>query len=125
MVKPAAKPTILDFSFHPPFNFNQVTGFLKPGAIPGVEHVNSHTYCRSITMDNASGFVALSCPEKSKRVRLEIRFSDSDKLPFIANTVKQIFDLNAPAKKKRPFSIRKTTFLIFGPALIQIRIIIY
>ena len=61
-------------------------------------------------MDNASGFVALSCPEKSKRVRLEIRFSDSDKLPFIANTVKQIFDLTRPPKRKGRFPFEKRPF---------------
>ena len=93
-----AKPQILPLSFHPPFNFKQVTSFLKPRAIPGVEYVEEDIYSRSIAIDNAQGYFAVSCPDKDPSLSLEIHFPDQDMLPFIADTVKNIFDLDAPVK---------------------------
>ncbi len=94
----ATKPQILPLSFHPPFNFRQVTSFLKPRAIPGVEYVEEDIYSRSIAIDNAQGYFAVSCPDKDPSLSLEIHFPDQDTLPFIADTVKNIFDLDAPVK---------------------------
>jgi len=94
---PTAKPEILPLSYQPPFNFRQITGFLKPRAIPGVEYVDSRVYSRSIALGSTSGFFTVSCPEKAhSSVHLEIQFPDHDKLPFITTIVKQIFDLDAP-----------------------------
>jgi len=95
----AAKPQILPLSFHPPFNFQQVTRFLKPRAIPGVEYVGEDIYSRSIAIDNAQGYFAVSCPDKDPSLSLEIHFPDQDMVPFIADAVKSIFDLDAPVKK--------------------------
>ena len=94
----AAKPQILPLAFHPPFNFRQVTSFLKPRAIPGVEYVGEDIYSRSIAIDNAQGYFAVSCPDKDPSLSLEIHFPGQDMVPFIADTVKNIFDLDAPVK---------------------------
>lgn len=91
-----AKPKILRLSFQPPFNFRQVSGFLKPRAIPGVEHVGRDIYSRSIAIGSSSGFFTVSCDKNNNFVRLEIHFPDHDQLPFIADIVKKIFDLSAP-----------------------------
>ncbi|MEN8246274.1 MAG: DNA-3-methyladenine glycosylase [Thermodesulfobacteriota bacterium] len=93
------KPEIVTLSFHPPFDITQVNGFLNPRAIPGVEYVDGDIYSRTIAMDNASGFFTASFPEADQCVRLEIHFPDHDKLSLIADIVKRIFDLEAPAKK--------------------------
>ena len=95
---PAAKPQILTLSFQRPFKFRQVTDFLKPRAIPGVEVVRRDLYCRSIELGGASGLLVLTCTENEPCVRLEIDFPDQDKLPAIAVIAKQIFDLDAPVK---------------------------
>lgn len=95
----ATKPQILPLSFHPPFNFRQVTNFLKPRAIPGVEYVDEDIYSRSIAIDNAQGYFALSCPDKNPSLSLAIHFPDQDQWSLIADTVKNIFDLDAPVKK--------------------------
>lgn len=92
---PTDNAEILTLSFHPPFDFRQVTDFLKPRAIPGVEHVDNCVYSRSVALGGASGFFTASCPENAPSVRLEIHFPDQDKLPVIADIVKQIFDLDA------------------------------
>jgi len=91
-----ARPEMLSLFCRPPFNFRQVTGFLKPRAIPGVEYVDGHTYCRSIFLGSASGFVALSCLENQPSVRLEIHFPDQNKLSEITDMAKQMLDLDAP-----------------------------
>lgn len=95
-----AQPEIVTLACNPPFNFRQVTGFLKPRAIPGVEYVDGCVYCRSIALGSTVGFFSVSCPEKTpSSVRLEIHFPDQEKLPLVVKTVEQIFDLNAPADK--------------------------
>jgi AraC family transcriptional regulator of adaptative response / DNA-3-methyladenine glycosylase II len=111
-----AKPVMLCLSYHPPFNFRQVTGFLKPRAIPGVEFVDGHTYHRSISLGSASGFVALSCLENEPCVRLEIHFPDQDTLPVIADMAKQMFDLDAPVNTIDDH-LAKDSFL--GPMVAQ------
>jgi len=93
-----AKTEILPLSFHLPFNFRQVTGFLRPRAIPGVEVVGDNIYSRSIAIDGVSGFFTASFSEADPCLRLEIHFPDHDKLPLITDIVKKIFDLKAPAK---------------------------
>lgn len=93
-----AKPEILLLSVHPPFNFRQVTGFLKPRAIPGVEVVDDDIYSRSIAIDGVSGFFTASFSEADQCVRLDIHFPDHDQLPLIADIAKKIFDLKAPAR---------------------------
>jgi len=111
-----ANPEILPLSYRAPFSFRQVTGFLKPRAIPGVEYVDGHTYCRSISMGSASGFVALSCLENEPSVRLEIHFPDQDKLPVVADMAKQMFDLDAPVNT---IDHHLTTNRLLGPMVAQ------
>ena len=94
-----SKPNILHLSFHPPFNFRQITGFLKIRAIPGVEFVSDDIYSRSIEIDNMTGFITVSCKNKENTVNLEVEFPDIKKLFYITETVKSIFDLNTPVKK--------------------------
>ncbi len=104
-----SKPNILHLSYHLPFNFRQVTGFLKKRAIPGVEFAGDDIYSRSIEIDNMTGFITVSCKNKENTVSLEVEFPDIKKLFYIMETVKNIFDLNAPVKiidkilKKDPF----------------------
>ncbi len=97
--KSTSKPNILHLSFQPPFNFGQITGFLKMRAIPGVEFVNAEIYSRSIEIDNTTGFITVSCKNRENRVNLEVEFPDIRKLFYITETVKNIFDLNAPVKQ--------------------------
>ena len=95
-----AQPEIVALTCNPPFNFRQVTGFLKHRAIPGVENVDGCVYSRSIALGRTVGFFSVSCPKKTpSSVRLEIHFPDREKLPLVVKTVEQIFDLNAPANK--------------------------
>lgn len=96
---PAAQPTILSLPFRQPFSFRQVTGFLKPRAIPGVEFVEDDFYCRNIVMDGTAGFIAVAAPYKDHALRLEIHLPDQDAKPaLIKERVENIFDLNAPVK---------------------------
>ena len=113
---PRSKPNILHLSFHPPFNFRQITGFLKIRAIPGVEFVSDDIYSRSIEVDNMTGFITVSCKNKENTVNLEVEFPDIKKLFYITETVKSIFDLNAPAKVIDGF-LKKD--LILGPMIKQ------
>ncbi len=95
---PPGKPEVLALSFHPPFNFRQVTGFLKSRAIPNVEYVENDIYSRSIAIDGQSGCFTVSFAPNDPSIRLEIYFPDHAKLPLIAYNVKQMFDLNAPVQ---------------------------
>ena len=96
--KAISKPNILHLSSHPPFNFRQITGFLKMRAIQGVEFVSDDIYSRSIELDNMTGFITVSCKNEENTVDLEVEFPDIKKLFYITEVVKSIFDLNAPVK---------------------------
>ena len=105
-----SKHDILHLSFHPPFNFKQVAGFLKRRAIPGVEFVSDDIYSRSIEIDNLTGCITVSPENKKNTLSLEVVFPNIKKLVYIAETVKNIFDLKAPAKKIDDF-LRQDKFL--------------
>ena len=95
---PPAKPEITTLSFHQPFDFRQITGFLKPRAIPGVEYVDTCFYSRTVSLGGTTGFFTVSCPGPTHAsVHLEIHFPDQDKWSLITTAVKSIFDLDAPS----------------------------
>ena len=93
------KPEIVTLSFHPPFEFTQVNGFLKPRAIPGVEVVDGGIYSRSIAIDEAPGYIAVFAPKSKQSLCLEIHFPDQERIPVVADITRQIFDLDAPVEK--------------------------
>ncbi|MBW1890686.1 MAG: DNA-3-methyladenine glycosylase 2 family protein [Deltaproteobacteria bacterium] len=96
MPKPHSQ--MLSLSFKPPFNFRQLTGFLKFRAIPGVEFAGDDIYSRSIEIDGKAGVFTVTCNRARSAVTVEARFPDPNTLPVIAEAVKNIFDLDAPVK---------------------------
>lgn len=92
----AAEPECYRFrlAYRPPYDWDQVLGFLGSRATAGVECVDDGHYRRTIHIDGKSGAIDVSHPEPGALV-LNVRFPDSRALLSIVERVRRVFDLGA------------------------------
>jgi AraC family transcriptional regulator of adaptative response / DNA-3-methyladenine glycosylase II len=86
---------LLKLSYRPPFDWNELCGFLVPRVTPGVESVESGVYRRTIHIDGKSGIVDVRSTDKANHLELRVDFPDAAHLFRIAEQVRRIFDLDA------------------------------
>jgi AraC family transcriptional regulator of adaptative response / DNA-3-methyladenine glycosylase II len=84
----------LILSYRPPYDFDQILGFLRKHAIPGMEEVGDANYARTIEIDGLHGIV---CVQKADghALRATIRFPRLSVLPQIIARLRRVFDLAA------------------------------
>ncbi len=81
-----------------PYDWSAIVGFLAPRAIPGVEHVRSDLYARTISLGGAHGTIAVRPADRRQDTHAlvaTIRFPVITALPAIVERIRRIFDLGA------------------------------
>jgi AraC family transcriptional regulator, regulatory protein of adaptative response / DNA-3-methyladenine glycosylase II len=82
-------------AYRPPYDWEQVIGFLSARATPGVEIVEANRYQRTIAIGNTHGTIAIAPAAQCAALQLDVRFSDPRALLSIVERVRRIFDLDA------------------------------
>ncbi len=82
-------------SYRPPYDWPAILGFLSARATPGVEHVDGHSYTRTITTHGKSGTIAVSPAPAGPALILDVQFADARALLSIVERVRRMFDLGA------------------------------
>jgi len=85
----------LSLSYRPPYDWQQVLGFLAAHAIPGVEMVSHGVYHRTLVLRGEAGDIAVAHEPARDRLRATINFPRIDALSTIIARLRQIFDLAA------------------------------
>ncbi|MES3009051.1 MAG: AlkA N-terminal domain-containing protein [Pseudomonadota bacterium] len=82
-------------SYRPPFDWRTMLDFLATRAIPGVEHVTSDTYSRTIMLNGEAGELSVQFSAESHTLLLTINIGQTRALQQIVERVRVMFDLKA------------------------------
>lgn len=82
-------------AYRPPYDWQQVIGFLAARATPGVELVEDNRYQRTIAVDGTTGTIAIGPAESGPALTLDVQFGDPRALLAIVERVRRMFDLGA------------------------------
>lgn len=80
--------------YRAPYDWQAIIGFLSARAIPGVEAVSPRRYARTLSVDGATGVVAVT-PGEGDFLLAEIRFPKLKALPAVIARIRRVFDLTA------------------------------
>ncbi len=84
----------IKLAYRPPYDWNQISGFLQTRAIPGVEEVGSWGYRRSIRLGgNPSIFEAIP-DTTSEQLKVRFNFNGVGSLQSAVNKIRALFDLD-------------------------------
>jgi AraC family transcriptional regulator, regulatory protein of adaptative response / DNA-3-methyladenine glycosylase II len=78
--------------YRPPFEWPAMLSFLEARAIPGIEHVSSGRYARTIDVAGVQGHVSVELAAENA-LRVVIRFPRVSALPIIISRLRRLFDL--------------------------------
>jgi AraC family transcriptional regulator, regulatory protein of adaptative response / DNA-3-methyladenine glycosylase II len=91
----AANEVSLALAYRPPYDWNHLRNFLALRATPGVERVESQSYCRLIRTDTAHAVIAV-CPLPGRdALQLRVHGAPPSALFQIATAARRVFDLAA------------------------------
>jgi len=82
-------------SYRPPYDWDQVIGFLAARATPGVELVEDNRYLRTIAIGGTTGTIAIRPAEQGAALMLDVQFGEPRALLTIVERVRRMFDLGA------------------------------
>jgi AraC family transcriptional regulator of adaptative response / DNA-3-methyladenine glycosylase II len=93
----AAEPGRYRFrlAYRPPYDWNQVIGFLAARATPGVESVEANRYQRTIAIGNQTGSMAVAPAADGPALIVDVQFGDPRALLTIVERVRRMFDVSA------------------------------
>ena len=92
---PGAEGFSLRLAYRPPFDFAGILAFLAMRAIPGVEHVDSTRYARSIVVDGEPGYVSVTNDNLDHTLVCNIKLANPAGLMRAGQRIRALFDLNA------------------------------
>jgi AraC family transcriptional regulator, regulatory protein of adaptative response / DNA-3-methyladenine glycosylase II len=81
--------------FRPPIDLSRMFGFLAARAIPGVEAVTRDSYCRTISLPNGCGVLALRSVPDSGWVECSLTLSDLRDVTAAVQRCRRLLDLDA------------------------------
>jgi AraC family transcriptional regulator of adaptative response / DNA-3-methyladenine glycosylase II len=81
--------------FRPPFAWQSLLEYLRLRAIPGVEMADATHYRRTVSIDDAQGWIAVSLGKKHNALDVEISPSLTPVIGAVMARVKRLFDLGA------------------------------
>jgi AraC family transcriptional regulator of adaptative response / DNA-3-methyladenine glycosylase II len=81
--------------FRPPFAWHRLLDYLRLRAIPGVEMADTTHYRRTVSIDDAQGWIAVSLGKKANALDVEISPSLAPVIGAVIARVKRLFDLGA------------------------------
>jgi len=90
---------VLRLAYRPPYDWAHFHGFLSREAIPGVEHVQTDAYLRTVRTANGHAVIRISPLSRIDALELRIRGAESTDLLQLSSMVRRMFDLAAdPAR---------------------------
>jgi AraC family transcriptional regulator of adaptative response / DNA-3-methyladenine glycosylase II len=90
---------VLKLSFRPPYDWEQVRGFLAARAVPGVERVDEHGYVRTVALGDAHGVICVRPAANEHALELRAWGTTPGSLFQLSSKVRRAFDLSAdPAR---------------------------
>jgi AraC family transcriptional regulator, regulatory protein of adaptative response / DNA-3-methyladenine glycosylase II len=89
------KDVSLRLRYRPPYDWENILGFLRERAIPGVEVVDGARYLRTVEIGKATGSIEVTHLPDRQSLGVSIRFPDVRLLPVIVARVRRLFDLGA------------------------------
>jgi AraC family transcriptional regulator of adaptative response / DNA-3-methyladenine glycosylase II len=90
-----ARSLVLRLDYRPPLDWEQVLGFLRGRAIPGVEAVGDTEYRRTVRLGGKTGWLAVRRDSKRPSLLAEISLSLAGALMPVASRLRALFDLDA------------------------------
>jgi AraC family transcriptional regulator of adaptative response / DNA-3-methyladenine glycosylase II len=90
-----ADELVLRLPFRAPYDFAHLLEFYGRRTIPGVEHVDAHSYRRSVVVDGVPGWFAVTRMPDDDALALHVHHPKSSALGTIAARVKRMFDVDA------------------------------
>jgi AraC family transcriptional regulator, regulatory protein of adaptative response / DNA-3-methyladenine glycosylase II len=91
----AAEGLHCQLEFRPPFAWHRLLDYLRLRAIPGVEMADATHYRRTVSIDEAQGWIAISLGKKANALNVEISPSLTPVIGAVIARVKRLFDLGA------------------------------
>ena len=91
-----ASPLLLRLGYRPPYAFDEVLGFLRTRALPGVEFVNDTSYARLLGSAEEPGWLRLrASPRGEHALELELHCPRSAQMLDVVTRLRRMFDLDA------------------------------
>jgi AraC family transcriptional regulator, regulatory protein of adaptative response / DNA-3-methyladenine glycosylase II len=81
--------------FRPPFAWHSLLDYLRLRAVPGVEMADATHYRRTVAIDSAAGWIAVSQGKKDNALNVELSPSLAPVIGAVIARVKRLFDLGA------------------------------
>lgn len=95
---------VLRLSFRPPYDWEQVRGFLARRAIPGIERIDERGYARTVATDSGHTIICVRPLAGEDVLELRVRNTTASALWQLTCSARRVFDLAAdPAKISRCF----------------------
>jgi AraC family transcriptional regulator of adaptative response / DNA-3-methyladenine glycosylase II len=89
------KDVVLRLRYRAPYDWDNMLGFLRARAIPGVEVVEDERYLRTVEVNGAMGSISVAHLPGQQSLAVSIRFPNVRSLPAIVARVRRQFDLGA------------------------------
>jgi AraC family transcriptional regulator, regulatory protein of adaptative response / DNA-3-methyladenine glycosylase II len=89
------KDVTLRLRYRAPYDWENMLGFLRTRAIPGVEVVDGGRYLRTVEVDGTMGSIEVTHLPDRQSLAVSIRFPDVRLFPAIVARVRRLFDLGA------------------------------
>ncbi len=86
---------VVTLGYRPPLDWPALLGFLRPRAIPGVEHVGDAEYSRTVAVGAHAGTVAVRADPEKNVLRAELSVTLAPALPAIVARLRHLFDVDA------------------------------
>jgi AraC family transcriptional regulator of adaptative response / DNA-3-methyladenine glycosylase II len=85
----------IQLAYRPPFHWTLLAALLAAEATPGVEAASDDAYCRTITVDQAAGWLSVRPVPGQNLLQLCCYLTDYARLKHIIERVRTMFDLGA------------------------------
>jgi AraC family transcriptional regulator of adaptative response / DNA-3-methyladenine glycosylase II len=92
---PAHSTLTLRVPFRAPYDFPALLAFFERRAIPGLEHVDAHSYTRRFAFDGKAGSLRVTRMRGEDALALTVDFPDTARLQAICARVRRLFDVDA------------------------------
>ncbi len=90
-----ARALVLRLDYRPPLDWEQLLGFLRGRAIPGVEHAGDSEYRRTVRLGGRTGWLCVRKDPKRPALLAEVSLSLAGVLMQVAARLRALFDLDA------------------------------
>jgi AraC family transcriptional regulator of adaptative response / DNA-3-methyladenine glycosylase II len=99
-----AGEVVLRLAFRPPYDWEQVLGFLHLRAVPGLEKVDVRGYRRTVATREGHAVVQVRPLKDDNALELRVRGAAPDALFHVSSTVRRMFDVASdPARITQAF----------------------